>query len=1043
MSRLLLVADAVSKEYSVEKILSDAGFEVVVANDSSETLEKLYEHKPALIIAERRVLHSDGYKLLDEIRQNNYSTHIPIIVISAECRDISSIFSARNIGIYDCISTPVKSDELLFKVAGLLDNKEDRRGINYSDDTLYESGAKWEYPAELSSGESIVNSEGWFRILFNQASDGILLLKPVRNSSSVIVDANDIACSIHGYARDELIGKPISFLDAPNSSIRPPRRINEIMKGGVTTFEVMHVRKDGSTFPVEVNARMIALKGKPYIQAIDRDITERKRAENELLRMQRRLNAQWEIARLVDTDRKLICKRVLDEIVGMTKSEYGFYGFLNKDESIVTVYSWSDEVMKDCLIRDKPIEYAISKSGLWGNAIRNRETQIVNDYAKEYPNKHGIPEGHITIRRLMVIPIFKNSNIVALGAVANKIDPYDKKDEEHVEAFLQSAQVIQDKKVVEEELKGHRLHLMELVEERTIELQETNEKLATEILERRQAEKFSNAVNALLKLFPQKASLKDYLDSVIALIKDWSRCECMGIRILNDHGYAPYEAYTGFSHDFWKGANWLSIEKDHCICMRIFTGKMLKQDASAMTRAGSFCCDNTVEFYNALSDEEKKEFGVKCVQEGYPSVAIIPINFRSRIVGVIHLADERKGMVFPNEVELIETITPFIGEAVHKFRVEDELRKNCEMQRESSELLEQMFTNIHLMIAYMDIQFNFIRVNRAFAKAFNKETDFFIGRYFFEIFPSEDNEAIFSKVVETGDAFYAYEKPIEYAPYSSKELTYWDWTLQPVTDLRGNVNSLVLSMLDVTQRKRAEAEALRSSQLASLGELAAGVAHEINNPINGIINYSQILANKSSPGSKEHDIAARIIKEGDRIAGIVKNLLSFARSRNEEKRSVHIYVIISEVLSLTGAQLRKDNIKINVDIPEDLPAVSVQPQQIEQVILNIISNSRYALNEKYHEMNEDKTIEITGEKTFVNDEPFIRLSLLDKGTGIQANDLNKIMNPFFSTKPSGEGTGLGLSISQNIVKELGGEISISSVEGEFTEVNIMLPVVPF
>ena len=145
------------------------------------------------------------------------------------------------------------------------------------------------------------------------------------------------------------------------------------------------------------------------------------------------------------------------------------------------------------------------------------------------------------------------------------------------------------------------------------------------------------------------------------------------------------------------------------------------------------------------------------------------------------------------------------------------------------------------------------------------------------------------------------------------------------------------------------------------------------------------------------------------------------------------------MLSLTGAQLRKDNITIKVDIPEELPAVNVQQQQIEQVLLNIISNARYALNQKFLGVSEDKMIEITGHKIHIDDSPFIQLTIQDKGAGIPADVIDKIMNPFFSTKPSGEGTGLGLSISQNIINEHCGRLSIKSVQKEFTRVDIILP----
>jgi PAS domain S-box-containing protein len=244
---------------------------------------------------------------------------------------------------------------------------------------------------------------------------------------------------------------------------------------------------------------------------------------------------------------------------------------------------------------------------------------------------------------------------------------------------------------------------------------------------------------------------------------------------------------------------------------------------------------------------------------------------------------------------------------------------------------------------------------------------------------------------------------------------------------------------DITEQKKAEEETMRAAHLASLGELAAGVAHEINNPINGIINYTQILLNRSSDGSKEQDISRRIIKEGDRIANIVSSLLSFARNSEKDKCPVQIHKIISDSLALTGTQLKKDGINLKIDIPSDLPEVIAHHQQIEQVFLNIISNARYALSRKYTETHEDKTLDITAERIKVYSKPFIRITFHDRGIGIPAGIKNKVINPFFTTKQSTEGTGLGLSISHGIINDHGGNITIESVEGEFTKVIIDLP----
>jgi PAS domain S-box-containing protein len=265
-------------------------------------------------------------------------------------------------------------------------------------------------------------------------------------------------------------------------------------------------------------------------------------------------------------------------------------------------------------------------------------------------------------------------------------------------------------------------------------------------------------------------------------------------------------------------------------------------------------------------------------------------------------------------------------------------------------------------------------------------------------------------------------------------------TTIPELGENGDVSHFLEVIEDITERRQAQTEAIRSSQLAALGELSAGVAHEINNPVNGIINYAEILKKKTVQGSKEQDIALRIIKEGDRIANLVNCLLSFAHKSEGDKKAVSIHSTISVALALTESQLKKDRIKLSIDMSQDLPPVTVLPGQIEQVFLNIISNARYALNQKDPAAQEDKIIEIRGEKVSINNKFILQITFHDNGMGIPAEVSKKLMNPFFTTKPRGIGTGLGLSISHGIINNHGGKIMINSLEGEFTKVTIQLPL---
>lgn len=269
----------------------------------------------------------------------------------------------------------------------------------------------------------------------------------------------------------------------------------------------------------------------------------------------------------------------------------------------------------------------------------------------------------------------------------------------------------------------------------------------------------------------------------------------------------------------------------------------------------------------------------------------------------------------------------------------------------------------------------------------------------------------------------------------------WDIRAFPIKDKAGNVKSVIELAGDISEKINLRAGATRTKHLASLGELAAGVAHEINNPINNIINYAQLLLDEAKEQKRDDEVSRRIIKDSERIATIVKSLLSFARFRKEDKVNISLHEIFSDTFSLTSAQIRKDGIELKMTIPTEPIMIYAHPQLIQQVFLNIISNSRYALNQKYPGTDKNKVLEIECKSTEIDEKPFVEIVFHDHGTGIPHEIRDKILNPFFSTKPTHIGTGLGLSISHGIINEHGGNLMVESTEGDFTRIIIRLPEV--
>ena len=252
---------------------------------------------------------------------------------------------------------------------------------------------------------------------------------------------------------------------------------------------------------------------------------------------------------------------------------------------------------------------------------------------------------------------------------------------------------------------------------------------------------------------------------------------------------------------------------------------------------------------------------------------------------------------------------------------------------------------------------------------------------------------------------------------------------------------------DITEQKQLQNKvhkqevALRQAQrVESIGTLAGGVAHEINNPINSIMNYAQLIKDKTAKESSLTGYASEIIHETERVAVIVRNLLMFARQDKESHTPSRIVDIVTSTLSLIQTIVRTDQITINVNVPDDLPKLTCRSQQLQQVLMNLITNARDALNDKYSGYNENKIIVINSKLFEKESRTWIRTTVEDRGVGIDPALTDRIFDPFFTTKGRLSGTGLGLSISYGIVKDHHGELTFESEFGRYTKFHMDLPL---
>jgi two-component system NtrC family sensor kinase len=232
--------------------------------------------------------------------------------------------------------------------------------------------------------------------------------------------------------------------------------------------------------------------------------------------------------------------------------------------------------------------------------------------------------------------------------------------------------------------------------------------------------------------------------------------------------------------------------------------------------------------------------------------------------------------------------------------------------------------------------------------------------------------------------------------------------------------------------ERIQAQLIRSEKLASLGELVAGIAHEINNPLTGILVFSSLIKNDSRLDTALKSDIDMVIQETERCATIVKGLLDFSRESVPQKTCTSLNGILDASLALVKNQALFQNISIVLDYSQEIPEILADPHQLEQVFINILLNASHA-------MSTGGILRIVTE--FAADRNSVVVKIADTGCGIPEENLAKIFDPFFTTKET-SGTGLGLSVSYGIINSHGGSIEVESSVGVGTAFTIHLPIKP-
>jgi PAS domain S-box-containing protein len=370
-----------------------------------------------------------------------------------------------------------------------------------------------------------------------------------------------------------------------------------------------------------------------------------------------------------------------------------------------------------------------------------------------------------------------------------------------------------------------------------------------------------------------------------------------------------------------------------------------------------------------------------------------------------------------------------------------ELEEKLHLLSERTKKLERVYQfhkgviqNISSGILTIDFDETITFINSAALRVLDYEFNEIINKSVREIFAdSDESDHILSELLIHKRMFES--KEVNLLTRKQKVIPI-GFTTTRLKSTEANHEGVIISFRDLTNVQNFRLRMERIDRLATLGEVSAGIAHEIRNPLAGIKTSAQVLEESFGPGDHRAQLVARIVKEIDRSNDLLKKFFKFAKPGRPRQDFVAADTLINGVFILLASNMKKKGIRFHTEFTEDLPRVYVDENQIEQVLINLFLNAIDAMPDG-GELKVQTGYLYTSEKTSDHNDERIKVEIIDSGNGIAEENIEKIFNPFFTTKS--DGVGLGLSITSRLVEENGGHLQVKSKPGEGSTFILLLP----
>ncbi|MEE8419029.1 MAG: ATP-binding protein [Dehalococcoidales bacterium] len=527
----------------------------------------------------------------------------------------------------------------------------------------------------------------------------------------------------------------------------------------------------------------------------------------------------------------------------------------------------------------------------------------------------------------------------------------------------------------------------------------------------------------ILETLSQSRQISEYLDQLIVLLKNYSGCRCVGIRLTDGEGNIPYTSYTGFSKEFYDSENNLSVKTDKCLCINVIKGDT-DPSYSFYTAGGSLLTNRMTSLITILSEETNLESRNVCDLFGFESVALVPMRHKGEILGLIQLADENANSIPPEKVRFLEQVGAYIGEALRTFVAEEMLRESESRYRDLYEEAPNAYFSVSID-GYIE------QANHSATQLFGYSIEELIGRPIMDLYADSPDgkikaEELARKFLE-GEAVSGEELEIN----GPRGRNLWvSLSVRPIKNKEGQVVASRLIMVNITEHKKLD-------QLKD--DFIGLVSHELRTPmtvITGAVNTALTEADRLSKEDARQllmDAAA----EADSLSHILTNLMELSRVQ-AKRLFLHVEpVSVAKVIQATIDEIKRFSVnhKFVTDIPGNLPALHADGLRLERILYNLLENAV-----KYSPEGGEIRVLVRPEKEYMV------IQVIDQGIGIALADRRRLFGAFQrleEVKQDGPGgVGLGLLVCRRLVEAHGGEIWVESEPGSGSTFFFTIPLTP-